>query len=69
MSSLWYNSYALGFLFSTSISGLCLISLNYYMYISLECTLPQTSGIWNDLTCPEVHEGPLCLCFGKIPIL
>ena len=27
------------------------------------------SGIWNDLTCPEVHEGPLCVCFGKIPIL
>ena len=27
------------------------------------------NGILNDLTCPEVHEGPLCLCFGKIPIL
>ena len=26
-------------------------------------------GIWNDLTCLEVHEGPVCLCFGKIPIL
>ena len=27
------------------------------------------SGILNVLTCPEVHEGPLCLCFGKILIL
>ena len=23
------------------------------------------SGILNDLTCPEVHEGPLCLCLAK----
>ena len=26
------------------------------------------SGILNDLTWPEVHEGPLCLCFAKIQV-